>query len=174
MAKFKTNTSSAIWWPNLKPMQVAPSGGQILNQSKLRHLVLTEINLKWFWLKKISQVMDSIPWVRCASGNVSRICPMSMRSVNQWHFATLAVLAEHKHILPLLSSCWLPRPKLPLSDQSTQTNKRTFAFQVGWVKTYEWIRDGDNGMSENGMSENGMSENGMRKGLCSWIGNAKL
>ena len=23
-----------------------------------------------FWLKKISQVVDSIPWVRCASGNV--------------------------------------------------------------------------------------------------------
>ena len=34
-------------------------------------MFLTEINLKLFWLKKIIQVMDSIPWVRCASGNVS-------------------------------------------------------------------------------------------------------
>ena len=51
-------------------MQVAPSSGKKFNQSKLRHLVLTEINLEWFWLNKISQVMDSIPWVRCAYGNV--------------------------------------------------------------------------------------------------------
>ena len=33
-------------------------------------LFLTEISLKLFWLKKITQVTDSIPWVRCASGNV--------------------------------------------------------------------------------------------------------
>ena len=31
VAKFTTNASSAIWWPNLKLMQVAPSGGQIWN-----------------------------------------------------------------------------------------------------------------------------------------------
>ena len=34
-------------------------------------MFLTEINFKLFWLKKIIQVTDSIPWVRCASGNVS-------------------------------------------------------------------------------------------------------
>ena len=28
MAKFGTNVSGAIWWPNLELMQVAPSGGQ--------------------------------------------------------------------------------------------------------------------------------------------------
>ena len=33
-------------------------------------MFLTEISLKLFWLKKITQVTDSIPWVRCASGNV--------------------------------------------------------------------------------------------------------
>ena len=27
VAKFTTYASSAIWWPNLKSMQVAPSGG---------------------------------------------------------------------------------------------------------------------------------------------------
>ena len=31
VAKFGTNASGAIWWPNLQPMQDAPSGGQILN-----------------------------------------------------------------------------------------------------------------------------------------------
>ena len=28
---FVTNASDAIWWPNLQPMQVVPSGGQIWN-----------------------------------------------------------------------------------------------------------------------------------------------
>ena len=31
LAKFATNASGAIWWPNLQQMQVAPSGGQICN-----------------------------------------------------------------------------------------------------------------------------------------------
>ena len=31
VAKIGTNASGAIWWPNLQPMQDAPSGGQILN-----------------------------------------------------------------------------------------------------------------------------------------------
>ena len=52
MAKFTTNASSAIWWLNLQRMHVAPYGGQMI------------------LVKKVSQVMDSIPWVSCASGNV--------------------------------------------------------------------------------------------------------
>jgi len=28
VAKFVTNASGAIWWPNLEQIQVAPSGGQ--------------------------------------------------------------------------------------------------------------------------------------------------
>ena len=39
MAKFVTNASFAIWWLNLELMQVVPSGGQICNQCKWRHLV---------------------------------------------------------------------------------------------------------------------------------------
>ena len=39
MAKFATNASGAIWWPNLLLMQVAPSGGQICNYCKWRHLM---------------------------------------------------------------------------------------------------------------------------------------
>ena len=34
-----TISSGAIWWPNLQLMQVAPSGGQICNLCKWRHLV---------------------------------------------------------------------------------------------------------------------------------------
>ena len=49
MAKFVTDTSGATWWPNLEPKQVA-----------------------FFLLAgEITQVKEAIPWVRCASGNVS-------------------------------------------------------------------------------------------------------
>ena len=60
-------------------MQVVPSGGQICNQCKWRHLVAKIVtntsDAIWrtiLQLMKIapSQVIDSIPWVRCASGNV--------------------------------------------------------------------------------------------------------
>ena len=32
VAKFTNDASSAIWWPNLQLMQVAPSGGQLNKQ----------------------------------------------------------------------------------------------------------------------------------------------
>ena len=50
MAKFGTNASCAIWWPNLELLQVEPP-----------------------LAGEITQVLDAIPWVRCASGNVLRI-----------------------------------------------------------------------------------------------------
>ena len=45
--KFAINASGATWWPNLDSMQVA-----------------------FYLAGEITQVIDSIPWVRCASGNV--------------------------------------------------------------------------------------------------------
>ena len=51
MAKFVTDASGATWWPNLEPMQMA-------------FFLLAE---------EITQVKESIPWVRCASGNVLMI-----------------------------------------------------------------------------------------------------
>ena len=47
VAKFGTNASCAIWWPNLELMQVEPP-----------------------LAGEITQALDAIPWVRCASGNV--------------------------------------------------------------------------------------------------------
>ena len=47
VAKFGTNASGAIWWANLQLMQVA-----------------------FYLAGEITQVKESIPWVRCASGNV--------------------------------------------------------------------------------------------------------
>ena len=60
-------------------MQVVPSGGQICNQCKWRHLVAkigtNACDAIWWTILQLmqiapSQVIDSIPWVRCASGNV--------------------------------------------------------------------------------------------------------
>ena len=48
MAKFATNSSGAIWWSNLELVQVEPPSAE-----------------------EITQVRDALPWVRCASGNVS-------------------------------------------------------------------------------------------------------
>ena len=47
VAKFGTNANGTIWWPNLEPMQVA-----------------------FFLAEEIARVKESIPWVRCAAGNV--------------------------------------------------------------------------------------------------------
>ena len=49
VAKLATNASGAIWWPNLQSIK--------------------EVSLK----ERFTQVMDSIPWVRCASGIVFTI-----------------------------------------------------------------------------------------------------
>ena len=57
VAKFGTNASGAICWPNLALMQVA-----------------------FYLAGEITQVIDAIPWVRCASGNVFFYichCPIS-------------------------------------------------------------------------------------------------
>ena len=39
VAKFATNASGAVCWPNLQLMQVVPSCGQVCNSCKWRHLV---------------------------------------------------------------------------------------------------------------------------------------
>ena len=85
MAKFATKVSGAMWWQNLELMQVAPSGGQICNKCKWCHLVAkfgTNASCAIWWPSlelmqvepplagEITQALDALPWVRCASGNV--------------------------------------------------------------------------------------------------------
>ena len=68
-------------------MQVAPSGGENWNQCKWHHLVvmfgtntsgttynwpnLEPMQVAFYLAGEITQVKEAIPWVRCASGNVS-------------------------------------------------------------------------------------------------------
>ena len=60
VAKFGTNASCAIWWPNLELMQVEPP-----------------------LAGEITQVLDALPWVRCASGNV--FCFFSLQFYHTCH-----------------------------------------------------------------------------------------
>ena len=66
---------SVIWCSNLQLMQVALSGGQICNLCNGRHLVAF-LSLA----EEITQVKETIPWVRCASGNVWLMRPSSIES----------------------------------------------------------------------------------------------
>ena len=85
VAKFATNASGAIWWPNLLLMQVAPSGGQICSQCKWRHLVAKfatnasggiwwpklQLMFTSMWCHVVAKFNPSYGvnfWVRCASG----------------------------------------------------------------------------------------------------------
>ena len=63
LANFGTNSGGFTWWSNFELIiQVEPHTiGQIWNQCKWNSSYLAG---------EITQVIDSIPWVRCASGNV--------------------------------------------------------------------------------------------------------
>ena len=55
-----TNANCITCWPNLEPMQV-----------------------EFYLAGEITQVIDSIPWVRCASGNVSLVPPLKVLSTKK-------------------------------------------------------------------------------------------
>ena len=75
LAKFGTNSGGITWLSNFELIQVEPHTiGQIWNQCN--------VQVAFYLAGEITQVIDSIPWVRCASGNVygkqvdlGRICP---------------------------------------------------------------------------------------------------
>ena len=84
MQVMKTYVSGAIWWPNSQLMEVTPSGGQICNLCKWRHLVAkfaTNVSSAICWpnlqlckwchvVAKFNPSYEVNFWVRCASGNV--------------------------------------------------------------------------------------------------------
>ena len=73
MAKFATDASGVIWWPNLQLMQVALSGGQICNECKWHQPLAKFATLECKWchvVAKFSPCYGVSFWVRCASGNV--------------------------------------------------------------------------------------------------------
>ena len=73
MAKFATNASSAIWWLNFQLMQVATFGPD----RNTFDVILVE---------KISQVLDLIPWVRCASGFILFLVKLFAAPTVRWPF----------------------------------------------------------------------------------------
>ena len=55
LAKFGTNAGGTTWWSNFELIQVEP------------------MQVAFYLAGEIFQVKESIPWVRCASGNVSNL-----------------------------------------------------------------------------------------------------
>ena len=74
VAKIGTNANCITCWPNLEPILVASPGGQILNYNTSGTTYnwpnLEPMQVEFYSAGEITQVIDSIPWVRCASGNV--------------------------------------------------------------------------------------------------------
>ena len=52
LAKSGTDSGGITWWSNFELIQVEP------------------MQVEFYLVGEITQVIDSIPWVRCASGNV--------------------------------------------------------------------------------------------------------
>ena len=52
LAKSGTDSGGITWWSNFELIQVEP------------------MQVEFYLAGEITQVIDSIPWVRCASGNV--------------------------------------------------------------------------------------------------------
>ena len=66
LAKFGTNSGGITWLSNFELIQVEPHTiGQIWNQCN--------VQVAFYLAGEITQVIDSIPWVRCASGNVFQV-----------------------------------------------------------------------------------------------------
>ena len=92
MAKFATNASGAIWWPYLQLMQVAPSGGQICNYCKWRHLVAKfATNVKWRHLVSIfaTNASDAIWWPNLQLMQVASSCGQICNECKWCHVVAL-------------------------------------------------------------------------------------
>ena len=134
VAKFATNASGAIWWPNLELMQVAPSGGQFYKLYKKQE--------KWYGVASLTQVIDSIPWVRCASGNVYNGMATLCIVTNCWplrikHMGTLLIHLNHHLVNPVATFLGLSS----VIHNDINSNKLCFILSVShvcqiWMKSF--------------------------------------
>ena len=68
VCKYVTNPSGAIWWPNLQLMQMMHLVD--IFATNVSGVTGTIMQVALCSAGEITQVKESIPWVRCASGNV--------------------------------------------------------------------------------------------------------
>ena len=120
MVKFGTNTSGTTYnWPNLEPMQVA-----------------------FYLAGEITQVIDSIPWVRCASGNVYNGMATLCIVTNCWplrikHMGTLLIHLNHHLVNPVATFLGLSS----VIHNDINSNKLCFILSVShvcqiWMKSF--------------------------------------
>ena len=80
-------------WPKLEPMLVAPLGSKT-SGTTYNWPNLEPMHVAFFLDGEITQVKESIPWVRCASGNVLVKVPLNVLQINlffQWADKTVFI-----------------------------------------------------------------------------------
>ena len=118
VVKFLPNTSGTTYnWPNLEPMQVA-----------------------FFLAGEITQIKESIPWVRCASGNVLFIWG------GMWVDQLMTIASDQYHTvlmyptwssycwfsLSRLCSCTLPTCMRWAGDGNHQDHSKRYSHRWSW------------------------------------------
>ena len=122
------NASGAIRWPNLELMQVAPSGDQIWKKCN---------QFKCYWnqswtipAERLTQDMESIPWVRCASGNVSSKTRL---------FSLHSFSAQRALFSSSSWSLWFPKRRARLSFPWCPRRRRSLVqCWSRWRKAWTW------------------------------------
>ena len=101
---------------------------------------LNEINFKRFQLKKIIQVLNSIPWVRCASGNVfnlfSTFYQVFYKFLFNIFYQFFKLFFLHCIALPQCLGYWVG---IELISSSARVTSIKSANGVGWT---EWVTSG--------------------------------
>ena len=81
LAKFGTNSGDITWWSNFELIQLEPNTN------------LEPMQVEFYLAGDITQVIDSIPWVRCASGNV---LPKLVSTQNVQYFPLKLIICPPK------------------------------------------------------------------------------
>ena len=188
MAKNGTNSNCITYWPNLEPILVASAGYQILNLYRWNHVQLDKFGNKvaFYLAGKITQVKESIPWVRCASGNVSLQARTAHNLLRMGKYGTYLELnrseeaPEHcqtldsliqccawahfrlppccRHVAAMLPPVWLPFPSLISFRQWIHMSETRNAVAIKLTATW-WQHGGNMVATQNELKHSTESAN---------------
>ena len=151
MAKIGTNANCITCWPNLEPMLVVKfwtnSSGTTYNWPNLEPMQVV-----FYLAGEITQVKESISWVRCASGNVYVLYQViSVRTSHQIFKTKYKASTGQKEMYVIFCSSYyvdflvLFRLKQRFTHSSFTTSKmgysRTFQLQWYQVGNYNFDRN---------------------------------
>ena len=148
VAKFTTNASSAIWWPNLQPKQVTPSGGQIQPMHVASSGGQVYIQCKWSYLVLTKKKIKKIGWETYGPNTPGLMCLWQCFAMSFGSQPGLSITTQSEHGLrqrwctlatgqrlePFVHLPAIPSPLLPSIQTYTlglhQTNFQPFWFSA--------------------------------------------